>query len=39
MIVEYVRYALRDHSAEELIEGYRQAAVHLEVAPECLTYD
>lgn len=39
MIVEYIRYALKDHSPEQLMEGYRQAATHLRAAPECLGFD
>lgn len=39
MIVEYVRYNLKDHSAEQFIAGYRQAEGALRAAPECLGYD
>ena len=39
MIVEYIRYVLTTHSAEEVIAGYRDAAVHLQAAPECLSYE
>lgn len=39
MIVEYIRYDLTTHAAEELIEAYRSAAVHLEAAPECAGFE
>ncbi|RFB78521.1 putative quinol monooxygenase [Methylovirgula sp. 4M-Z18] len=38
-IVEYIRYALTDHSPEELIDAYREAGTHLAAAPECLGYE
>lgn len=39
MIVEYIRYDLKAHRSETLIEAYAQAGVHLQAAPECLGYD
>lgn len=38
MIVEYIRYDTRD-DARALIEAYKQAAPHLEAAPECLRFE
>ncbi len=39
MIVEYVRYELKTHAPESLVEAYTQAAEHLRAAPECLGYE
>lgn len=39
MIVEYIRYALTEHSPAALIEAYSRAAPHLDAAPECLGYE
>lgn len=39
MIVEYIRYELKEHRADELIDAYRAAGEHLRVSPECLGYD
>ena len=39
MIVEYIRYELTAHSAQNLIDAYAQAAPHLQAAPECLGYE
>ncbi len=39
MIVEYIRYELKTHSAEALVEAYAKAAAHLRAAPECLGYE
>ena len=39
MIVEYVRYEMKAHRPEDLIEAYGDAARHLDVAPECLGYE
>ena len=39
MVVEYIRYALTSHSGEELVEAYREAARHLEAAPEALGWE
>lgn len=39
MIVEYIRYELRQHAPEQLVEAYRHAGAHLQQAPECLGYD
>ena len=38
-IVEYIRYVLTTLSADQLIGAYRDAARHLDAAPECLGYD
>lgn len=37
--VEYIRYQLSAHAPEALREAYRQAGLHLQAAPECLSYD
>ncbi|MCV9962152.1 antibiotic biosynthesis monooxygenase [Pararhizobium sp. BT-229] len=39
MIVEYIRYEMKTHSAEALVAAYGQAAEHLRAAPECLAFD
>ena len=39
MVVEYIRYSLTQHSADELVAAYREAAEHLRAAPECLGYE
>lgn len=39
MIVEYIRYALKDHSADELVKAYQAAASHLKAAPECQGFE
>jgi quinol monooxygenase YgiN len=39
MIVEYIRYEMKTHSAEELVTAYGKAAEHLRAAPECLAFD
>ncbi|MCT7375833.1 putative quinol monooxygenase [Chelativorans salis] len=39
MIVEYIRYVLKDHSPEELRKAYEEAGAHLRAAPECLGYE
>jgi quinol monooxygenase YgiN len=39
MVVEYIRYSLTQHSADELVAAYRRAAEHLRAAPECLGYE
>lgn len=39
MIVEYVRYKLRQHEAADLLGAYAQAGAHLQAAPECLGYE
>lgn len=39
MIVEYIRYDLKDHEPAALIAAYAEAAAHLQAAPECLGYD
>ncbi len=39
MIVEYIRYELRQHTPMELIDAYRRAGEHLAAAPECLAYE
>jgi len=35
MIVEYIRYQLKQHTPEELIAAYRKAQESLKAAPEC----
>src|SRR5438128_480799 len=35
MIAEYIRYALAEHSGDDLIAAYATAAEHLRDAPEC----
>ena len=39
MIVEYIRYELKNSATEDLIAAYRSAAQHLRAAPECLGYE
>lgn len=39
MIVEYIRYDLKDHSADELRQAYDKAAEHLRATAECLGYE
>ena len=39
MTIEYIRYVLKDHSAEEFLAGYETAVASLQAAPECLGYD
>ena len=39
MIVEYIRYEMKTHSAQELVTAYGQAAEHLRASPECLACD
>ena len=39
MSIEIIRYELKDHTADELIAAYREAATHLEAAPECLSFE
>jgi quinol monooxygenase YgiN len=39
MIVEYIRYELKAHTAYELISAYAEAAASLKPSPECLGYD
>jgi quinol monooxygenase YgiN len=39
MIVEYVRYELKESRPEALVEAYRVAAEQLRAAPECLGYE
>lgn len=38
MIVEYIRYDLKAHAPQTLIDAYARAAEHLRAAPECLGY-
>ncbi len=38
MTTEYIRYRLKDHSAQELIDSYAAASEFLMAAPECLGY-
>lgn len=39
MIVEYIRYELKTSSTDSLLQAYRDAAPHLQAAPECLAYE
>ncbi len=39
MSIEYIRYELTQHTAEELVSAYDAAAVHLRAAPECLSFE
>ena len=39
MIIEYVRYVLKTHRPDELVEAYRDAGEQLRAAPECLGYE
>lgn len=39
MVVEYIRYALKDHTLDALITAYSAAGQHLQTAPECLAYE
>lgn len=39
MIVEYIRYALKTHTGDELIAAYEAAGPHLAASPECLSYE
>lgn len=39
MIVEYIRYVLRNHGPDMLVAAYTEAARHLAAAPECIDYE
>ncbi|MDO9384759.1 MAG: antibiotic biosynthesis monooxygenase family protein [Hyphomicrobiaceae bacterium] len=39
MIVEYIRYQLKSHTADELAEAYGVAARYLAGSPHCLSYE
>jgi len=39
IIVEYIRYELKEHPLESLVEAYAKAGAHLQAAPECLGYE
>lgn len=39
MIVEYIRYMLKDHEPPMLVAAYAEAARHLAAAPECVDYE
>jgi len=39
MIVEYIRYALKDHEPEAFVKAYAVAAGHLAAAPECVDFE
>ncbi|HEV7433834.1 MAG TPA: hypothetical protein VGO22_03010 [Pseudorhizobium sp.] len=39
MIVEYIRYELKQHQPDALIAAYREAGLQLQAAPQCLGYD
>ncbi len=35
MTVEYIRYQMKDHTPQQLIDAYRAAGSHLQAAPQC----
>lgn len=39
MIIEYIRYALKNHTPKEFIAAYIEGGYHLRAAPECLSYE
>ena len=39
MTIEYIRYALKAHSPDDFLAGYRTAVESLKIAPECLSYE
>ena len=39
MIIEYIRYALSEHSPAELIAAYNKAIRYLDAARECSEYE
>lgn len=39
MIVEYIRYALKEHRPDTFISAYTEAARHLALAPECVDFE
>lgn len=39
MIVEYIRYQLKTHTAAELIAAYGEASEFLRASPHCLAYE
>jgi quinol monooxygenase YgiN len=39
MIVEHIRYELKQHQPDALIAAYRQAGAQLQAAPQCLGYE
>lgn len=39
MIVEYIRYQMKNHSAQDLVSAYKEAAKFLKAAPECISYE
>ncbi|MDZ7872360.1 MAG: antibiotic biosynthesis monooxygenase family protein [Rhizobium sp.] len=39
MIIEYIRYDLKQHQPDDLIAAYRTAAAYLQAAPQCLGYE
>ncbi|WP_446719470.1 putative quinol monooxygenase [Inquilinus sp. OTU3971] len=39
MIVEYIRYNLKQKTVSSLIDAYRRAGEYLEKTPECLGYE
>jgi quinol monooxygenase YgiN len=39
VIIEYIRYDLKQHTPPELIAAYGRASAHLAAAPECLAYE
>ena len=39
MIVEYIRYAMKAHTPEALIQAYGEASSQLDAAPECVDYE
>ncbi len=39
MTIEYIRYALKDHTPQAFQDAYAEAAKSLQAAPECLGYE
>lgn len=39
MIVEYIRYELKQHQPEDLFTAYREAGIQLQAAEQCLGYE
>jgi quinol monooxygenase YgiN len=39
MIVEYIRYMLKDHEPDMLVRSYAEAAKHLVAASECVDFE
>jgi quinol monooxygenase YgiN len=39
VIVEYIRYVLKEHTPDTFVAAYAEAARHLAAAPECVDYE